>query len=117
VSAYDPQAAGKAMAVLPDIRYCSNPYEAAHRADAVLIVTEWDEFRRIDWARLRRTVEHPLIVDGRNMLNGNEVTAHGFRYASVGRPLAIPEVDVNRAQDTYAFHDGLSATGSAQGQS
>jgi len=91
VRAYDPQATEKARAVLPDIQYCSNPYAAAEAADAVLIVTEWEEFRQVDWARLRKVVEHPLILDGRNMLNGREVTAHGFRYVSVGRPMVIPE--------------------------
>ena len=53
VSAYDPEANEKARAVLPDVRYCADPYEAAQGAEAVLLVTEWDEFRRIDWERLQ----------------------------------------------------------------
>src|SRR5271155_2345332 len=65
VSAYDPRAIEKAKAVLPDINYCSNPYEAAEGADAIVIVTEWDEFRVLDWERLRSAVDHPLIIDGR----------------------------------------------------
>jgi len=91
IRAYDPQAIEKARAVLPDLHYCSNPYEAAQGADAVLIVTEWEEFRQIDWARLRTVMEHPLILDGRNMLTGGEVTAHGFRYVGVGRPMVMQE--------------------------
>ena len=69
VRAYDPQATEKARAVLPDVRYCADPYEAAEDAEAVLIVTEWEEFRQIDWQRLRGVVDRPLIVDGRNALD------------------------------------------------
>jgi UDPglucose 6-dehydrogenase len=89
VSAYDPEATEKASAVLPNVIYCANPYEAAIGADAILIVTEWDEFRRIDWARIKAGVERPLILDGRNMLNPADVTAHGFHYVSIGRPPAL----------------------------
>lgn len=89
--AYDPEAMGKAKSVLPDITYCSDPYQAAEGADAILIVTEWDEFRQVDWNRLRSIVERPLIVDGRNMFDAPEVTRHGFSYVSVGRPAVVPE--------------------------
>ncbi len=90
VRAYDPQAMGKAKAVLPNITYCSDPYQAAEGADAILIVTEWDEFRQVDWNRLRSAVEHPLIVDGRNIFDAMEVTRHGFYYISIGRPPLTP---------------------------
>src|SRR5580698_1577089 len=76
VRAYDPEAMDKAKSMLPNITYCSNPYEAAEGADAVLIVTEWEEFRAIDWARIRTTVERPLILDGRNMLDAKEMARH-----------------------------------------
>jgi UDPglucose 6-dehydrogenase len=99
VSAYDPQATEKAKAILPDITYCKDPYQAAQGADAVLIVTEWEEFRRIDWARLRGVVERPLVLDGRNMLNADDVTAHGFSYVSVGRPPALFIAKDHRPQD------------------
>jgi UDPglucose 6-dehydrogenase len=89
VSAYDPQATEKAKAVLPDITYCETPYEAARGADVVLIVTEWEEFRQINWDHLRSVIGHPLIVDGRNMFASEEVTRNGFRYVSVGRPPAL----------------------------
>jgi UDPglucose 6-dehydrogenase len=90
VRAYDPEAMGKAKAVLPDITYCSDPYQAAEGADAIVIVTEWDEFRQVDWNRLRSAVDRPLIVDGRNMLDATEVTRHGFHYVSIGRPPVTP---------------------------
>jgi UDPglucose 6-dehydrogenase len=91
IRAYDPEATEKARPVLPDITYCADPYQAAEGADAVLIVTEWEEFLGIDWARLRRVVERPLILDGRNMLSVTDVTGHGFQYVSIGRPPAVPE--------------------------
>ncbi len=85
VTAYDPQAMTKAKAVLPDIIYCADAYEAASGADAVLIVTEWDEFRDLDWKRILSLVEQPLLIDGRNMFNPEEMSEHGFRYVSIGR--------------------------------
>lgn len=90
VSAYDPQATEKARVELPGIHYCADPYEAAEGAAAILIVTEWDEFRQVDWKRVLSAVDHPLIVDGRNMLDASEVTGHGFHYISVGRPAVFP---------------------------
>lgn len=86
VSAYDPQATEKASAALPTVRYCADPYECAAGADAILIVTEWDEFVEIDWKRLAALVEHPLILDGRNILDSQTVGKHGFHYVSIGRP-------------------------------
>jgi UDPglucose 6-dehydrogenase len=90
VSAYDPEAMEKAKTELPQITYCNDPYTAAHGADAVLIVTEWNEFREIDWDRLSTVVERQLIVDCRNMLNTSEAAGHGFQYFSVGRPPVLP---------------------------
>jgi UDPglucose 6-dehydrogenase len=90
VSAYDPQAAEKARTEIPNVNYCTDPYQAAQGADAILIVTEWDEFRQLDWERLGKVVERSLIIDGRNMLNGSEVKSHGFYYFSVGRPPLLP---------------------------
>jgi UDPglucose 6-dehydrogenase len=105
VSAYDPEATEKARAVLPDINYCANPYQAAQGADAILIVTEWEEFRAIDWDRLRTVVEHPLILDGRNMLNPADVTGHGFHYLSVGRPPALSEPRKKSASESQPGAD------------
>jgi UDPglucose 6-dehydrogenase len=85
VSAYDPQAIEKARAACPDIRYCSSPYEAAQGADAILITTEWEEFSKLDWQELKKLVARPLVLDGRNMFSGAEMTARGFDYISVGR--------------------------------
>jgi UDPglucose 6-dehydrogenase len=92
VRAYDPEAIEKAKAVLPEVTYCTDAYQAAEGADAILIVTEWDEFRQMDWNRLLSTVEQPLVIDGRNIFSPEEMSRKGFRYVSVGR------VDVSPAQ-------------------
>ena len=91
VRAYDPHAIEKAKAVFLDADYCASPYEAARDAEAILIVTEWEEFRQIDWQRLRAVVYRPLIFDARNTLDATELTRHGFHYISIGRPPVMSE--------------------------
>jgi UDPglucose 6-dehydrogenase len=90
VKAYDPEAMEKAKSALPNITYCSNPYEAAEGANAIVIVTEWDEFVQLDWDRLLATVEQPLIIDGRNVFAPEEISRKGFQYVSIGRVDASP---------------------------
>jgi len=84
VRAYDPEAMEKAKVLLPAITYCDNAYEAAEGADAVLLLTEWEEFRKMDWGRLATLVERPLIIDGRNALPLENVTRNGFEYVGIG---------------------------------
>ncbi len=86
IRAYDPQAMQKAKDELPGITYCLSPYEAAQNADAILILTEWAEFRSPDWAHLAKTVAHPLVIDGRNLYSPDELAAHGFQYVCIGKP-------------------------------
>ena len=86
VRAYDPEAMDRARAVLPQIDYAKSPYEAAEDAEALLIATEWDEFRKLDWERIREAMARPLIVDGRNLLSPREMKSQGFEYRSFGRP-------------------------------
>jgi UDPglucose 6-dehydrogenase len=86
VRAYDPEAMDRARAVLPQIDYAKSPYEAAEDAEALLIATEWDEFRKLDWERIRGAMARPLIVDGRNLLSPREMKSQGFEYRSFGRP-------------------------------
>lgn len=85
VSAYDPKAADNTQKQFPQITYCSDVYSAAVGASAVLIVTEWDEFKDLDWVRLSSIMDQPLIIDGRNLLDAAQVALHGFRYVSTGR--------------------------------
>ncbi len=91
VSAYDREAIEKAKAVVPNIQYCKDAYEAVKDADALIIVTDWDEFHKVDWGRIWSVMEQPLIVDGRNMFNPEELSGHGFRYVSIGRVSAVPQ--------------------------
>jgi UDP-glucose/GDP-mannose dehydrogenase family, UDP binding domain len=62
-----------------------SPYEAAQEADAILVLTEWNEFRELDWDNLARSVAHPLLIDGRNLYFADEVTSHGFQYVCIGK--------------------------------
>jgi UDPglucose 6-dehydrogenase len=90
IRAYDPQAMQKAKDELPEITYCLNHYEAAQNADAILVLTEWDEFRRLKWEILAKSVAHPLLIDGRNLYLADEVTANGFQYVCIGKePSAV----------------------------
>jgi len=86
IRAYDPEAMERAKAVLPQIDYAKSAYEAAQDAEALLIATEWDEFRKLDWDRLRDAMARPLILDGRNLLSPREMKSHGFEYHCFGRP-------------------------------
>jgi UDPglucose 6-dehydrogenase len=90
VSGYDPRAGSNAKAELPSLRVGADPYDAAEGANAVVLATEWDEFRSLDLDRLRQAVATPLFVDARNALDGRAVAASGFAYRSVGRPSVDP---------------------------
>jgi UDPglucose 6-dehydrogenase len=70
---------------LPYIEYCDDPYECATGANALVIVTEWVQFRALDLERLKREMAQPIMVDLRNIYRPEEVTAHGFTYEGVGR--------------------------------
>jgi UDPglucose 6-dehydrogenase len=91
IQAYDPEAMEKAKKEIPDITYCQDAYEAAKGADAVLLLTEWEEFRKIDWSRLATLVERPLIIDGRNTLSRKDVVSNGFHYIGIGGISATPQ--------------------------
>ena len=90
IRAYDPEATETARAVLPNITYCSDAYQAAEGADAIVLLTEWEEFRKLDWSRISTLVERRLVIDGRNALSGQEVASQGFEYTGVGGVSAVP---------------------------
>jgi UDPglucose 6-dehydrogenase len=92
VRAYDPQAMEKAQREIPDLACCRDMYEAARAADAIVLLTEWEEFRQADWKRLAGLVERSLIVDGRNTLPREDVTGHGFQYVGIGGVSGAPEL-------------------------
>jgi UDPglucose 6-dehydrogenase len=92
VCAYDPAAHERAKEVLnSSIRLAENAYEAARDADALLILTEWEEFATLDLDRLKTELKYPIVIDGRNLYDPQVMAAHGFTYYSVGRPSASPE--------------------------
>jgi len=109
VRAYDPEATEKARAILPEVTYCSDPYQAAEGADAILLVTEWDEFRHMDWKRLRSAVEQPLVIDGRNVFNPEDISGKGFRYVSIGRRDALPRQLSEEKVESSSFRAGNNA--------
>ena len=86
VRAYDPAAMEKARPELAEVEYAKSAYEAAENAEALLIATEWKEFRDLDWNKIRESMARPLIVDGRNLLSPQQMKALGFEYLSFGRP-------------------------------
>lgn len=89
VSAYDPAAMERTKQVLPPsgtLSYAKDVYEAASEADALLILTDWQEFAEIDLDRLRYTLRYPIIIDGRNLFDPVNMAQRGFVYLSVGRP-------------------------------
>src|SRR4051795_10690323 len=86
VRAHDPAGMEQARRELPDIEYCDDPYLCARGADALVLVTEWVQFRALDLARLKREMAQPVIVDLRNIYRPEDMAALGFIYESVGRP-------------------------------
>ena len=91
VQAYDPVGMDQAKPELPDVTYCDSPYSCAANADALVIVTEWEQFRALDLTRLKNEMAQPLIVDLRNIYRPDEMAEHGFTYESIGRP-ALPKL-------------------------
>src|ERR1700704_387758 len=86
VRAHDPVGMEQARKELPDIEYSDDPYACARGADALVIVTEWVQFRALDLARLKREMAQPVVVDLRNTYRPEDMAALGFTYESVGRP-------------------------------
>jgi UDPglucose 6-dehydrogenase len=101
IRAYDPVAMERARALMPGVELCDDPYTAATGADAVVLVTEWDEFRRLDPRRLRAVMRAPVFVDGRNLFEPAAMRAEGFAYAGIGRG-HIDENDVTVARTAPA---------------
>jgi UDPglucose 6-dehydrogenase len=85
IKAYDPQAMETAKALLSNIEYCPNAYEVAKESDALIIITEWDEFRNLDLMKIKGLMKQPMILDGRNLFEPAEMRRLGFTYRGVGR--------------------------------
>jgi UDPglucose 6-dehydrogenase len=96
VRLYDPEAMANTRRELPAqpgrVTYCQSAYEAAEGAHAVVVLTEWDEFRKLDLKKLRRALAVPVMVDGRNLYPPDQVHKAGLEYVSMGRPGTDPVV-------------------------
>ena len=91
---YDPAAMGNVRQVFPEehprLVYCQSALEAATGAHAILLVTEWDEFKQVDWHQVKQVVALPIVVDGRNCLDPTKLQEVGFEYYGMGRPSIVP---------------------------
>jgi UDPglucose 6-dehydrogenase len=85
VRAYDPAATDRAKHLLPGLHYCRDAYQVADGADALVLVTEWNEFRQLDMARVKQLMRRPVIVDGRNIYDPPAMRGLGFTYSGIGR--------------------------------
>lgn len=85
VRAYDPAAMDRARRILPDIEYMNDAYEVAAGADALVLVTEWNEFRHLDLSQLKKSMRKPVMVDGRNIYDPAVMRGLGFTYRGIGR--------------------------------
>lgn len=96
VTAYDPAAMGRAAEVLPksSVQFADSPYDVAKQADALLILTEWQEFKDLDLDRIRQALRYPIVIDGRNLFRPENMEKYGFIYLSVGRPDVIPQEEL-----------------------
>jgi UDPglucose 6-dehydrogenase len=107
VHAYDPEANAKMALACPDALYFEDPYAAAVGADAIVLATEWEEFRELDLAALRAGVRTPLFVDGRNMLAHDDIIAAGFVIPGD----AIDRAHASNGNGAYANGNGAYANG------
>ncbi|POR40301.1 UDP-glucose/GDP-mannose dehydrogenase family protein [Methylobacterium sp. V23] len=85
IRAYDPEGMAAARPLLSDVTYASDAYDCAQGADALVVVTEWNAFRALDFSRLRDAMRAPVLIDLRNVYSQEVVKRHGFKYVSIGR--------------------------------
>jgi UDPglucose 6-dehydrogenase len=107
VVAYDPAAMERARTELPPgVALAGSVYAAASGADALLILTDWEEFAELDLQRLRKLLRYPIVIDGRNLYSRARMSEAGFMYSSVGRPDVLPSakapIEMPRANNTSA---------------
>ncbi len=85
IKAYDPQASDKVKEILSNVKFCKGPYEVARDCDCLCFITEWDEFKNLDLVKIKKLLRQPVIIDGRNMFEPNQMKKLGFRYFCIGR--------------------------------
>jgi len=87
VKAYDPEAMREAEHLMNGLDYAENAYDAIDGADAMVILTEWDQFRALDMDRVRQALKHQIVIDLRNIYDPADMATYGFDYTSIGRPV------------------------------
>ncbi|HEV3456420.1 MAG TPA: UDP-glucose/GDP-mannose dehydrogenase family protein [Thermoanaerobaculia bacterium] len=97
VRAFDPEAMPACAPLFPGVRFCDNAYEAARGADALVICTEWNQFRKLELDRLHALLRRPLVIDLRNLYAPEKMAAANFEYISIGRPTARPGMPAGAA--------------------
>jgi UDPglucose 6-dehydrogenase len=85
VKAYDPLAMPMAARLMPQVTYFSDAYQVAVGSDALILVTDWDEFKELDMVRIASSMKHPILIDGRNLLDPDKVTEANIVYEGIGR--------------------------------
>jgi UDPglucose 6-dehydrogenase len=85
VQAYDPQAMENAAKIFKNVKLCENPYQVAEKADALILATEWNEFKQLDFAKVKTLMAQPIILDGRNLWDSEALNEMGFTYMGIGR--------------------------------
>lgn len=85
VKAFDPVAMERAKEIMPEVTYCEDAYEAAEGSDALVVVTDWNEFKHLDMARLKASMAEPVLIDGRNIYEPTKMQELGFAYRGIGR--------------------------------
>jgi UDPglucose 6-dehydrogenase len=88
IKAYDPVAMDDARGIMPSLTYCNSSYEVAENSDALILVTEWDEFKNLDLVRLGSLMKNPVLIDGRNFYDPDKMVEAGFIYEGIGRSFA-----------------------------
>jgi UDPglucose 6-dehydrogenase len=97
VIAYDPAAMRNATLVLTgSVRFAENAYAAAENSDALIILTDWNEFAELDLGKVRKLLHYPIVIDGRNLYRPDVMRVHGFHYVSMGRPPVLPKLFASR---------------------
>ncbi|MBN9413497.1 MAG: UDP-glucose/GDP-mannose dehydrogenase family protein [Candidatus Paracaedimonas acanthamoebae] len=86
INVFDPQGKKEGFSLLPGVEWCSNPYSAIEGADSLVVITEWNEFEALDFARIKQLLKNPVVVDLRNIYHPQEMEKAGFSYYSIGRP-------------------------------
>jgi UDPglucose 6-dehydrogenase len=99
VKAYDPVAMNVAALQLPTVEMCGNAYEVAEGSDAILVITDWNEFKQLDLRQIRELMRTPVLFDGRNIYDPKNVRAMGFVYRAIGRGFGGNGVSIHRVEE------------------